>query len=427
MPRGRAVKGAPVVLSSFSSSLDFASPTGRTDDNGVFTTTVTSRQAQDNVTVTATETLAGVSTQETTAVTFVAGAPDAKESSIVASPATLTADGTSATTLTVLVRDEYDNPVERPVSLSSTAEANVFTSPSGMTDAHGVFTATLKSHATLSGDTLDTVTATVGGFTETTALTLKPGAPDTSTTESAIADSAVTAGTDGQSYINAAHFNGGSTTLTGTAEAGDTVSVSVDGGAAQAATVAPNGSWSLTLTGLADGQTYSALATAKDAAGNTASSPAFAFSVDAGTTESAIADSALTVGTDGKSYIDAAHFNGGSTTLTGAAEAGDTVSVSVDGAAAQAATVAPNGSWSLTLTGLADGQTYSALATAKDAAGNTASSAAFAFTVDTSTSESAIVDSAVTRGTDSQSYINATHFNSGSTTLTGMAEHGRLR
>ena len=103
---------------------------------------------------------------------------------------------------------------------------------------------------------------------------------DTSTTESAIADRAVTTGTDGQSYINAANFNGDATTLTGMAEAGDTVSVMINGGAGQAATVAADGSWSLTLTGLADSESVSAVATATDPAGNTATSVPFAFTVD---------------------------------------------------------------------------------------------------------------------------------------------------
>ena len=58
---------------------------------------------------------------------------------------------------------------------------------------------------------------------------------DTTTSESAIADAAVTTGTDSHLYINAANFNGGTTTLTGTAEAGDTVMVSINGAAGQAA------------------------------------------------------------------------------------------------------------------------------------------------------------------------------------------------
>src|SRR4029077_1781283 len=129
---------------------------------------------------------------------------------------------------------------------------------------------------------------------------------------------------------NAAHFNGGSTTLTGTAEAGDSVMVSINGGAGRAATVAANGSWNLLFSGLTDGEAVSAVATATDPAGNTAQSASYSFTVDTTTSESAIADSAVTTGTDGNSYINGANFNGGSTTLTGQMEPGDIATLSAD-------------------------------------------------------------------------------------------------
>ena len=68
---------------------------------------------------------------------------------------------------------------------------------------------------------------------------------------------------------------------------GDTVPGELNGGAAQAATMAAGGAWSLTLTGLTDGQSYSAVATATDPAGNTASSAPLAFTVDADKGETA--------------------------------------------------------------------------------------------------------------------------------------------
>ena len=83
-------------------------------------------------------------------------------------------------------------------------------------------------------------------------------------------DAAVTTGTDSHLYINAANFNGGTTALTGTAEAGDTVMVSINGAAGQAASVAIDGSWSLQVTGLTDGEEISAVLTATDPAGNAA-------------------------------------------------------------------------------------------------------------------------------------------------------------
>src|SRR6185437_4451272 len=150
---------------------------------------------------------------------------------------------------------------------------------------------------------------------------------------------------------------------TGTAEAGDSVMVSINGGAGQAATVAANGSWNLLVSGLTDGEAVSAVATATDPAANTAQSASYRFTVDTTTSESAIADAAVTTGTDNNPYINAAHFNGGSTTLTGTAEAGDSVMVSINGGAGQAATVAANGSWNLLVSGLTDGEAVSAVAT----------------------------------------------------------------
>ena len=144
---------------------------------------------------------------------------------------------------------------------------------------------------------------------------------DTTTSESAIADNAVTAGTDGKSYISAANYNGGTTTLAGTAEAGDSVMVSVNGGAGQAASVAADGSWSLSVTGLTDGTSYSAVATATDPAGNTAQSAAYAFTVD---TQPPAAPTGLADAAIAQGYVNKANDTA-TQALTGTAEAGSTV------------------------------------------------------------------------------------------------------
>ena len=251
---------------------------------------------------------------------------------------------------------------------------------------------------------------------------------DTTTSESVIADAAVTIGGDGKPYINAAQFNGGATTLTGVAEADDTVVVR-NGANHFVATLqadAETGAWSLPIFGLVNGHSYSYTATATDAVGNVAANGPFAFTVDVTTRESAIADHAVRAGADGKASINAARFHGGATTLTGRAEAGDIV-VATDGANQVVGSVqsdARTGAWRLGIAGLVDGNTYSYTATASDAAGNSAASAPFAFTLDTATSVSAIADASVTTGSDGKAYINAAHFNGGATTLTGTAEAG---
>ncbi|WP_129275814.1 FG-GAP-like repeat-containing protein [Bradyrhizobium betae] len=98
----------------------------------------------------------------------------------------------------------------------------------------------------------------------------------------------------------------------------------------------------------------------------------------------AITDADVTPGTDGKNYINAAHFNGGATTLTGAGNAGDIISVSdaVTHAIVGTATVGRDGTWRLGVSGLHDG-TYSYVASTTDTQGNGTFGPAFTFTVDT--------------------------------------------
>lgn len=97
----------------------------------------------------------------------------------------------------------------------------------------------------------------------------------------AITDADVTLGTDGNHYINAAHFNGGATTLTGAGNAGDVISVSdaVTHAVVGTATVGQDGTWSLGVSGLQDG-TYSYVASTTDTQGNGSFGPAFTFTVD---------------------------------------------------------------------------------------------------------------------------------------------------
>ena len=240
-------------------------------------------------------------------------------------------------------------------------------------------------------------------------------------TESPISDAAVTKGSDGKLYLNAANFNGGTTTLTGTADAGDAVIVNVNGFTGDA-TVGADGAWSYTVTGLTNGENVLAIAAASDPAGNIAVGPNLDFTVDTTISESAVSDAAVTTGSDGRLYLNAANFNGGATTLTGTADAGDTVIINVNGVTGDA-TVGANGAWTYAVTGLTNGENVLAIATATDPAGNSTGSS-LDFTVDTTISESAVSDAAVTTGSDGRLYLNAANFNGGTTTLTGTADAG---
>lgn len=157
--------------------------------------------------------------------------------------------------------------------------------------------------------------------------------------------------------------------------------------------VAANGTWSVTASKLADG-TYTARATQQDAAGNTGTSTV-TFTVKVGstppppppsdTTAPVVSISSPSTGATVDTSRPTISGKGGTTY-------GDqgTVSVSVysgssaTGTPAQTAnaTLAKDGTWSVTTSTLADG-TYTVRATQKDAAGNTGTSNTVTFTVKT--------------------------------------------
>jgi len=164
-------------------------------------------------------------------------------------------------------------------------------------------------------------------------------------------------------------------TYTGTAEAGSTVTVIVDGVVVGTTTANASGAWSFTPpAALADG-THSVNATATDAVGNTsAQSNTNTFTVD---TTPPAAPVVLTP-------ANGSTTNDNTPTYTGTAEAGSTVTVIVDGVVVGTTVASASGTWSFTPpTALADGS-HTVRATATDAAGNTsAQSNTNTFTVDT--------------------------------------------
>lgn len=95
----------------------------------------------------------------TTRLSFVAGPLSAAQCSIAASSSSLTADGTTTTTLTVLARVAYNNPVVTPVSMAGSGGNNSFGTASGSTDTTGQFVTTLASTQVQS----ETITASLGG------------------------------------------------------------------------------------------------------------------------------------------------------------------------------------------------------------------------------------------------------------------------
>ncbi|WP_225409064.1 adventurous gliding motility protein AgmC [Stigmatella hybrida] len=163
-------------------------------------------------------------------------------------------------------------------------------------------------------------------------------------------------------------------TYSGTAEAGSTVNVIVNGTSVGTTTADGGGNWTLTpTTPLLDGQ-YSVSATATDNAGNTSpSSNTNVFTVDT------TAPAAPVVTTPANGSL----INDNTPTYSGTAEPGSTVTVIVDGNPVGTATADGSGNWTLTpTTPLSEGP-HTVSATATDAAGNTSpASNTNTFTVD---------------------------------------------
>ena len=145
----------------------------------------------------------------------------------------------------------------------------------------------------------------------------------------------------------------GATAITGTAEAGSTVEVTLPDGTKATATADKDGNFSVPVSGLEEGQTVSV--TAKDASNNT-STPTTATVAKA----------------DDKTAPDAPVVNpvkAGDKAVTGTAEAGSTVEVTLPDGTKATATADKDGNFSVPVSGLEEGQTVSV--TAKDASNNT--------------------------------------------------------
>ncbi|ADO70145.1 adventurous gliding motility protein AgmC [Stigmatella aurantiaca] len=151
-------------------------------------------------------------------------------------------------------------------------------------------------------------------------------------------------------------------TYSGTAEAGSTVTVIVDGVPVGTTPASASGSWSFTPTAPLLGGSHTVRATATDAAGNTsAQSNTNTFIVDTTAPTAPV----VTTPANGAVLTDT------TPTYSGTAEAGSTVTVIVDGAPVGTTTASAGGSWSFTPTApLADGS-HTVKATATDAVGNT--------------------------------------------------------
>ncbi|MBZ4408562.1 hypothetical protein K8640_10085 [Myxococcus sp. XM-1-1-1] len=169
------------------------------------------------------------------------------------------------------------------------------------------------------------------------------------------------------------------TGFSGTAEAGSTVKVTVNG-ITWTTTTAVGGTWSIAAqTTIAEGS-RTASVTATDATGNISPAATVTFTVDRTPPGAPVISTPLAntqVGTAGTGF-------------SGTAEPNSTVTVTVNGTSWTATTTA-GGTWSVpTKTTIAEGS-RTASVTARDAAGNTSTAASVSFTVDTTAPDRPVV------------------------------------
>ncbi|MHB8508313.1 MAG: beta strand repeat-containing protein [Candidatus Dormibacteria bacterium] len=182
--------GLPVTISA---------PSGVSDSGGNVSWTVTSStsgQAQLVATDAGDQVSVGPA-----AVTFVAGPPSLSTSGVTAAPSSLTANGTSASTVTVVLKDAHGNAENgKTVALEQVSGGTSSISPKpGVTDASGAVSFSVT--ATVAGSDAFRVNDTSDGFilTQQVSITFTPGLVSASRSTVSLQPGSVTA--DGTSAV----------------------------------------------------------------------------------------------------------------------------------------------------------------------------------------------------------------------------------
>ncbi|NUB28299.1 DUF4347 domain-containing protein, partial [Azospirillum brasilense] len=311
--------------------------------------------------------------------------------SLTAVSSDATGTSSASSTLTVTIDSAAPSTPVITTALANNATPTIAgTAEAGSTVTVTVGGATYTTTATGGNWSIDlaTETPTAGVLslnangTNAVSATATDAAGNTSTagTQSLVID---TTAPSAPAVTSAALTKNATPTLTGTAEAGSTVTVTVGG--ATYTTTAPNGTWSINLateTPTAGSLALNAnganpvSATATDAAGNTSTAGTPSLVIDTTNPNAPVITTALA--------------NSATPTITGTAEAGSTVTVTVGGATYT--TTATNGTWSIDLA--AETPTAGSLAlnanganpvsaTATDAAGNISAPGTQSLTIDT--------------------------------------------
>ena len=214
--------------------------------------------------------------------------------------------------------------------------------------------------------------------------------------------------------------------ISGTAEAGSTVTLSDGANVLTTLTVDSTGTWSYALTtALTDG-THTLSVTATDAAGNVSSPATISLDVD---TTAPDAATGLILSTDnGTAPVTTTEgtFTSDSTPIiSGAATAGDVINVYNGDTLLGTTTVGSDGQWTITLPQLADGA-YTLSVAVGDAAGNLSTPTDISFTVDTAAPAQATIEAFNNNGADNVAIADNGITNDNTPLLSGTAEAGSL-
>lgn len=190
-----AVSGKAVSVTSSRGATDTVSAaSGLSDPSGVVTFAVTSTTA-GAASLAAQDVTDGVAVLVPASAAFVAGAAADAQSTAAAAPASVVADGTASSTVTVTLRDAYGNPAPgRTVTLaSSRGAADTISAASGPSDASGVVTWAVRSTtagapAFTAFDATDAVT-----LSQTASVLFVPGAVSAAQSTVAASPGSVTA------------------------------------------------------------------------------------------------------------------------------------------------------------------------------------------------------------------------------------------
>ena len=300
---------------------DGSKVTAKADQDGNYSVPVSGLKEGDTVSVTATDE-AGNKSDATTATVAKAADTTAPAAPVVntvkAGDTAVTGTAEAGSTVEVTLPDGSK------VSATADQDGNFSVPVSGLKEGDTVsVTATDEA-----GNKSDATTATVAKADDKTA----PDAPVVNTVKA------------------------GDTAVTGTAEAGSTVEVTLPDGSKVSATADQDGNFSVPVSGLKEGDTVSVTAT--DKAGNT-SNPT---SVTVGKGTDTTAPTAPVVNP----------VKAGTTAVTGTAEAGSTVEVTLPDGSKVSAKADQDGNFSVPVSGLKEGDIVSVTAT--DEVGNTSSS-----------------------------------------------------